>query len=136
MESKKFELWIVLSVISKKSVYDKEKHGTMGLIEFIDHLLPLLSFITGEPTWIHDASRVADEVSPYIYEQIPGLKDIRIDGSHQQLIDLQNQFGEEVELRPMHLEDHVSLPPEVSLRMAGFKGDVIYSDELFDEDES
>lgn len=127
--SREFQLWVVLSVISGRAIYDENKYGVMGLWEFVDHMLPLLGFMTGEPAWNHDAKRLADEVTPYIYEQNPQLKEISFDDAHSSLSELESQYGEMVTLHPIHQEDHVSLPPEVTLRMAGFKGEVVYLDD-------
>jgi hypothetical protein len=129
-DGKEFPLSSVLAVTT--GVLMTEGTGLRPMLE-------LMAFMVGEAVWLHDAKRIADEVEPYLIEQISGIETIdpnSINGGNykSKLKEFEDRFGETVMVYPIHKEDHTSLPPEVTVRMAGFTGEVIYSDDFINDE--
>jgi hypothetical protein len=100
-----------------------------------DQVMELASAIVNEEVWLHDMGRVAREIRPMLIEQfawmpetITFINDLaeRLEGTVNQANDffnamelyrIQQEIPQLIQVHPIAQEDHVSLPPDVSLAM-------------------
>jgi len=141
MEKKSFPIRAVMTCASKYAFV--EASGPLWINEFFDQLLPICAFMTQSSIWNHDVPRITDEIAPYILEQHPWMNDVNarleaIEDAEKRseeiakiIAEVEAQHGEEVELFPMHPEDHQQIDdPEESFEANfGVKPNFIEIDE-------
>ncbi len=121
---KRFHLGDILSVTTERLL---SPTGMKGVSD-------LLGYMAADKLYTHQLPRVADEACPYLYEQMPWLREISDDGLTADnyeawIAALVATHGEYHDVRPMHQEDHERIDPvEEFLRKAGPHTQVISVD--------
>jgi len=98
--------------------------------EFLELMLLVASYMLhGRNVEVYELEQITKESASYIYEQIPWMKkelDSFGDCYHEEWISMiVDKQGEEVELIPMHLEDHEKLDLFESLARLGIDANEI-----------
>jgi hypothetical protein len=125
---KTFPLAQVLSVTSRKLFCE------------VDGLYEILQFLTNDDNvFTHQLPRAAQEVTPYIFNEYPALKDfdssdVNRDNWKEKLAEAEAKFGKFLELEPIPADDHAIKDPRQELSdMVG--ADKVISVELDDREE-
>lgn len=118
--SKQFHLGTIISITS----------GVLASPDGMQGVYDILNFMSDDDLQTLALIRVSDEVTPYLYEQLPFLRDatarmIAGEGWDTRLQELINEYGEYHIVRKMHAEDHEDVDPMEDARRLGFKGDII-----------
>ncbi|WP_020525886.1 DUF7736 domain-containing protein [Catelliglobosispora koreensis] len=88
-----------------------------------DDLHELIEFMAGEPVWIHQLTRVANEAKPELLRQHPDLADVTVPELSSWaecaafLATLAAVYGTEREVSPLSREDHTSVDPLAEFAM-------------------
>lgn len=114
------------------------------LLENFDDLFRIFCFMTqDDDLFTHQFLRVKEEITPYLYEQLPFLKDANkkvVTGKEWKsaLDALVKEYGEFHELFPMHHEDHRKTETlqdiHDELKEMGFKDNQIFDFKIDDEE--
>lgn len=95
--------------------------GRLVSTRHITGVYDILGYMSGEQLQTVALGRVADEALPYLFEQMPWLRDIQHDHVNEDnwqdwLAELIEAHGEYHDVRPMHPEDHERIDPLEEVR--------------------
>ncbi len=118
---KKVPLAQVLSITSGKLLCD------------LSELYGILNFLTNDRLCTHQLRRTADEVTPYIFNDYPALKDYDLsdvtkENWKEKLQDAEAIFGRFLELEPIPVDDHSRKDPMEELSEMVDPGKIIHID--------
>ena len=105
-DERRFHISDVLTVTHDRLVSSR---GVEGLYD-------ILGFMAGEDVYTHQLPRIGREAAAAILKQYPELADISDEGVNadnwRKWIDgIAAEYGEEIELRPMTLDEHERIDP-------------------------
>jgi hypothetical protein len=144
MEKQRFPIFAVLTCASTYSFISAE--GVLAINDFLAQLMPVCNFITQTKNWNHDIPRITKEIKPYLVDQHPWIAELeeRLNAMSDEdrseqfpniMIEVKGEHGDELELFPMHPEDHTQMDDPVESFKANYGFEPDFTEVHLDDDQ-